>query len=92
MYTEVFFLSRSLWLVVLMRTMEDALNPLISEGFAVIPLDKTLLISPTFGAIPLMIYLGINGIKVSVTFSFSLGWGKHFQIFCCCGIRVKIGL
>ncbi len=60
MYTEVFFLSRSLWLVVLMHTMEDALNPLISEGFAVIPLDKTLLISPTFGAIPLLIYLAIG--------------------------------
>ncbi len=60
MYTEVFFLSRSLWLVVLMHTMEDALNPLISEGFAVIPLDKTLLISPTFGAIPLLIYLGVG--------------------------------
>ncbi len=60
MYTEVFFLSRSLWLVVLMHTMENALNPLISEGFAVIPLDKTLLISPTFGAIPLLIYLAIG--------------------------------
>ncbi len=60
MYTEVFFLSRSLLLVILMHTMEDALNPLISEGFAVIPLDKTLLISPTFGAIPLLIYLAIG--------------------------------
>ncbi len=60
MYTEVFFLSRSLWVVVLMHSMEDALNPLIAEGFAVIPVDKTLLISPTFGAIPLMIYLGIG--------------------------------
>ncbi len=60
MYTEVFFLSRSLWLVVLMHTMEDALNPLISEGFAVIPLDKTLLISPISGAIPLLIYLAIG--------------------------------
>lgn len=60
MYTEVFLLSRSLWVVVLMHTTEDALNPLIAEGFAVIPLDKTLLISPTFGAIPLMIYLGIG--------------------------------
>lgn len=60
MYTEVFFLSRSLWVVVLMHTMEDALNPLISEGFAVVSPDKTLLISPTFGIIPLMIYLGIG--------------------------------
>ncbi|RIY38352.1 CPBP family intramembrane metalloprotease [Capnocytophaga canis] len=60
MYTEVFFLSRSLWVVILMHTMEDALNPLISEGFATIPPDKTLLISPTFGAVPLLIYLCIG--------------------------------
>lgn len=60
MYTEVFFLSKSLWVVVLMHTMEDALNPLISEGFAIIPANKTLLISPTFGVIPLMIYLCIG--------------------------------
>ncbi|MDO4702478.1 hypothetical protein [Tannerella sp.] len=48
------------WLVVLMHTMEDALNPLISEGFAVVSPDKTLLISPTFGLIPLLIYLAIG--------------------------------
>ncbi|MDO4229691.1 MAG: CPBP family intramembrane metalloprotease [Capnocytophaga sp.] len=60
MYTEVFFLSRSLWVVILMHTMEDALNPLISDGFAVIPPDKTLLVSPTFGVIPLSIYLIIG--------------------------------
>lgn len=60
MYTEVFFLSRSLWVVILMHTMEDALNPLISEGFATIPPDKTLLISPTFGVVPLLIYLCIG--------------------------------
>ncbi|MDO4771890.1 CPBP family intramembrane glutamic endopeptidase [Porphyromonas sp.] len=60
MYTEVFFLSRSLWLVILMHTMEDALNPIVSEGFAVISPDKTLLVSPTFGALPLLIYLAIG--------------------------------
>ena len=60
MYTEVFFLSRSLWLVVLMHTMEDALNPLIAEGFAVVSPNKTLLISPTFGLIPLLMYLAIG--------------------------------
>ena len=60
MYTEIFFLSRSLLLVVLMHSMEDALNPLISEGFAVISPDKTLLVSPSFGLIPLLLYLGIG--------------------------------
>lgn len=60
MYTELFFLSRSLWLVILMHTMEDALNPLISEGFVVIAPDNILLISPTFGAIPLAIFLCIG--------------------------------
>ena len=60
MYTEIFFLSRSLLLVVLMHSMEDALNPLISERFAVISPDKTLLVSPSFGLIPLLFYLGIG--------------------------------
>ena len=60
MYTEIFFLSRSLLLVVLMHSMKDALNPLISEGFTVISLDKTLLVSPLFGLIPTLIYLVIG--------------------------------
>lgn len=47
MYTEIFFLSRSLWLVVLMHTMEDSLNPLISEGFVNIPSEYNWLISPS---------------------------------------------
>ena len=60
MYTEIFFLSRSLLLVVLMHSMKDALNPLISEGFTVISPDKTLLVSPLFGIIPTLIYLVIG--------------------------------
>ena len=60
MYTEIFFLSRSLLLVVLMHSMKDALNPLISEGFTVISPDKTLLLSPLFGLIPTLIYLTIG--------------------------------
>lgn len=60
MYTEIFFLSRSLLLVVLMHSMNDALNPLISEGFTVISVDKTLLVSPLFGIIPTLIYLEIG--------------------------------
>ena len=58
MYTEIFFLSRSLLPVILMHTMEDSLNPLISEGFAIVSPDKVLLVSPSFGLIPLLIYLG----------------------------------
>ena len=60
MYTEIFFLSRSLLLVVLMHTMKDVFNPLISEGFTVISPDKTLLVSPLFGIIPTLIYLTIG--------------------------------
>ena len=60
MYTEIFFLSRSLLLVVLMHSMKDALNPLISEGFTIISADKTLLVSPLFGLIPALIYLAIG--------------------------------
>lgn len=60
MYTEIFFLSRSLLLVVLMHAMEDALNPLISDGFAVVSPDKALLVSPSFGFIPLLLYLVVG--------------------------------
>ena len=60
MYTEIFFLSRSLWLVVLMHTMEDSLNPLISEGFVNIPSEYNWLISPSLGIIPLTIYLCVG--------------------------------
>lgn len=60
MYTEIFFLSRSLLLVVLMHAMEDSLNPLISDGFAVMSPDKALLVSPSFGLIPLLLYLVIG--------------------------------
>ena len=60
MYTEIFFLSRSLLLVVLMHSMKDTLNPLISEGFTIISPDKTLLVSPLFGVIPTLIYLAIG--------------------------------
>ena len=60
MYTEIFFLSRSLLLVVLMHSMKDVFNPLISEGFTVISPDKTLLVSPLFGLIPTLIYLVIG--------------------------------
>ena len=60
MYTEIFFLSRSLWLVVLMHTMEDSLNPLISEGFINIPSEYNWLISPSLWIIPLTIYLCVG--------------------------------
>ena len=60
MYTEIFFLSRSLLLVILMHSMKDALNPLISEGFTIISANKTLLVSPLFGLIPTLIYLAIG--------------------------------
>lgn len=60
MYTEIFFLSRSLLLVVLMHAIEDSLNPLISDGFAVVSPDKALLVSPSFGLIPLLLYLVIG--------------------------------
>ena len=60
MYTEIFFLSRSLWLVVLMHTMEDSLNPLISEGFVNITSEYNWLISPSLWIIPLTIYLCVG--------------------------------
>ncbi|SFO33663.1 CAAX protease self-immunity [Capnocytophaga haemolytica] len=57
LFVEMFFLTRSLWLCIIMHTVEDALNPLISGGFVHIPDDKILLISPTYGIIPMTLFL-----------------------------------
>lgn len=57
MFTELFLLTRSLWVVVILHSVEDALNPLISEQFVTVQADKTLIVSPTFGVIPLTLYL-----------------------------------
>ena len=57
LFVEMFFLTRSLWPCIIMHTVEDALNPLVSEGFVRIPDNRVLLVSPTYGLIPMMLFL-----------------------------------
>lgn len=61
MFVELFLLTRSIWSVVLLHTIEDSLiNPIISEDFIFIEQGKELLISPVIGLIPMIFYLLIG--------------------------------
>jgi membrane protease YdiL (CAAX protease family) len=61
MFTELFRLTGSVWVVVLLHAVEDAvINHLIIDGFVVISAGKEILISPICGIIPTAIYLLIG--------------------------------
>lgn len=60
-FVELFLITRSIWSVVLLHTVEDSLiNPIISEGFISITEGKELLVSPIVGLIPTTLYLLIG--------------------------------
>lgn len=61
MFTELFRLTGSVWVVVLLHAVEDAvINHLIIDGYVVISAGKEILISPICGIIPTAIYLLIG--------------------------------
>jgi hypothetical protein len=61
MYVEMYFITKSIWPVVLMHTIEDAfVNPLILGGSIKIASMDQFLISPLFGIIPIILYLCIG--------------------------------
>jgi membrane protease YdiL (CAAX protease family) len=61
MFTELFRLTGSVWVVVLLHAVEDAvINHLIIDGYVVISAGKEMLISPICGIIPASIYLLIG--------------------------------
>ena len=61
MFTELFRLTGSVWVVVLLHAVEDAvINHLIIDGYVVISAGKEMLISPICGIIPTAIYLLIG--------------------------------
>ncbi|WP_158859379.1 CPBP family intramembrane glutamic endopeptidase [Lunatibacter salilacus] len=61
MFTELFRLTGSVWVVVLLHAVEDAvINHLIIDGYVVISAGKEILISPICGIIPTVIYLLIG--------------------------------
>ncbi|MEX2514345.1 MAG: hypothetical protein WD398_15685 [Cyclobacteriaceae bacterium] len=61
MFTEIFRLTRSIWPVILLHTMEDALiNHLVIDGYIQIAPHKAIWISPICGIIPSFLYFLIG--------------------------------
>ena len=58
MYTEIFRLTKSVWPLVIMHTMEDAvINPLRLLGFVSVEKNQAFLFSLSVGMIPTILYL-----------------------------------
>jgi len=58
MFVELFLLTKLIWPVILLHTMEDSfINPLITEQYISIRPGKEFLISPICGIIPIIIYI-----------------------------------
>ena len=58
MYTEIFRLTKSVWPLVIMHTMEDAvINPLLLLGFVSVEKNQAFLFSLSVGMIPTILYL-----------------------------------
>ncbi|WP_114751382.1 CPBP family intramembrane glutamic endopeptidase [Pleomorphovibrio marinus] len=61
MFVEIFFITGSIWSVVLLHAVEDALiNPLVIDGFIQITPNAEWLVSPISGIFPMLCYLGIG--------------------------------
>lgn len=58
MYTEIFRITKSVWPLVIMHTMEDAvINPLLLLGFVSVEKNQAFLFSLSVGMIPTTLYL-----------------------------------
>lgn len=61
MYTEIYIMTKSIWPLVLMHMIEDALvNPLILDGYIKIAEGKEILVSPSAGIITTLLYLTVG--------------------------------
>ena len=61
MYTEIFRITKSVWPLVIMHTMEDAvINPLLLLGFVSVEKNQAFLFSLSVGMIPTMLYLTVG--------------------------------
>ena len=64
MYTEIFRVTKSMWPLVIMNTMEDAvINPLLLLGIVSVEKNQAFLFSLSVGIIPKILYL-IVGLAV----------------------------
>lgn len=61
MYTEIFRITKSVWPLVIMHTMEDAvINPLLLLGFVSVEKNQAFLFSLSVGMIPTILYLTVG--------------------------------
>lgn len=61
MYTEIFRITKSVWPLVIMHTMEDAvINPLRLLGFISVEKNQAFLFSLPVGMIPTILYLKVG--------------------------------
>ena len=61
MYTEIFRITKSVWPLVIMHTMEDAvINPLLLLGFVSVEKNQAFLFSLSVGMIPTVLYLTVG--------------------------------
>ena len=61
MYTEIFRVTKSMWPLVIMHTMEDAvINPLILLGIVSVEKNQAFLFSLSVGIIPTIFYLTVG--------------------------------
>lgn len=61
MFTELFRLTNSIWPVILLHAVEDALiNHLVIDGYISIAPQSLMFISPICGVIPTLLYLGVG--------------------------------
>ena len=61
MYTEIFRLTKSVWPLVIMHTMEDAvINPLRLLGFVSVEKNQAFLFSLSVVMIPTILYLTVS--------------------------------
>ena len=61
MYTEIFRVTESMWPLVIMHTMEDAvINPLLLLGIVSVEKNQAFLFSLSVGIIPTIFYLTVG--------------------------------
>ena len=61
MYTEIFRLTKSVWPLVIMHIMEDAvINPLRLLGFVSVEKNQAFLFSLSVGMIPTVLYFTVG--------------------------------
>lgn len=61
MYTEIFRITKSVWPLVIMHTMEDAvINPLLLLGFISVEKNQAFIFSLSVGMIPTILYLTVG--------------------------------